>query len=148
MKKNNFTQNNSNGNFSNNSSGNYSSFYNAKNANNASNSSIANNATNSNNASNSSNSNNANNANFGGSNTTGNSDANSAMSGYASSDIDKFSNMSEDELLNQMFNIARQKKEAGQLTNSDLDSFLATASSVLQPSQKEKLQSLINMIKD
>ncbi|MEG2413620.1 MAG: hypothetical protein RSB61_03100 [Clostridia bacterium] len=118
MKKNNFTQNNSNGNFFNNASGsNYSSFYNAKNANNAKNSSNANNA-------------------------------NSATSGYSASDVDKFSNMSEDELLNQMFNIAKQKKDAGELTNADLDSFLATASSVLQPSQKEKLQSLINMIKD
>ncbi|MEG2561587.1 MAG: hypothetical protein RSB10_03140 [Clostridia bacterium] len=115
MKKNNFTQNNSNGNFSNNASGsNYSSFYNANNAKNSSN---------------------ANNA-------------NSATSGYSASDVDKFSNMSEDELLNQMFNIAKQKKDAGELTNADLDSFLATASSVLQPSQKEKLQSLINMIKD
>lgn len=64
------------------------------------------------------------------------------------SQINKYSSMSEERLMQEMFNLVNQGKQNGTLDNQKLDEFFNSASCMLTNEQKTKLRSLIDIAKN
>jgi hypothetical protein len=61
--------------------------------------------------------------------------------------IDKYSRMSEEQLMQEMFRSASASRASGQLTDEMLDSFYNQAKCYLSPEQSERMSELIRELK-
>lgn len=61
--------------------------------------------------------------------------------------VNKYSSMSEENLMQELFKTANQSRQDGTLDNNSLDNFYNQAASFLTPEQSEKMRSLISELK-
>ena len=61
---------------------------------------------------------------------------------------EQYSKMSENDLMNQMFEMARASKQNGELDNQKIEQFYQSASLMFDENQRKKLRSLLDMLKD
>lgn len=61
--------------------------------------------------------------------------------------VEKYSHLSQEELMMEMFRTAGESRANGQLDNATLDEFLVQASPMLTPDQLSKMKSLIDQLK-
>ena len=64
------------------------------------------------------------------------------------SKIQKYSNLSESELLSEFLNLTMKKKREGTLGDEELENLKATLTPYLDDNQKKNLQSIIDMVKN
>lgn len=63
------------------------------------------------------------------------------------SEINKYSNMSEERLMQEMFALVNEGKQNGTLNNQQLEEFFNSASCMLSAEQVSKLRSIIDLAK-
>ena len=80
-------------------------------------------------------------------NSTGSASQNSAPSGLQE-EINKYSSMSEERLMQEMFHLVEEGRKNGTLDNAKLEEFFNSASCMLSGEQITKLRSLIDMAKN
>lgn len=61
--------------------------------------------------------------------------------------IGKYSNMSESDLMSELFRSAREGRESGELTDESLEEFYNKARSFLTPEQAERMRELLIELK-
>ncbi|MFA5449325.1 MAG: hypothetical protein WC292_02690 [Clostridia bacterium] len=61
--------------------------------------------------------------------------------------IQKYGSLSEEQLMNEMFTLAAEERQRGDLTNEKLDDFYNQAKGMLTPEQAERMKELILQLK-
>lgn len=92
-------------------------------------------------------SNNSNNSNQGNTSQRNSNDYRDKVTEDLQSDLNKFGNMSQSQLMQELLSVARDEKRKGNLTPEVLDTFYQTINPSMNDEQRRKMNSLINELK-
>ncbi|MGI6213716.1 MAG: hypothetical protein ACOYIQ_04130 [Christensenellales bacterium] len=61
--------------------------------------------------------------------------------------VEAYSRLSQEELMRELFRIANESREKGELNNESLDNFFSNVSPMLTPEQRARMQQLLGDLK-